>query len=51
MQAEGKPYSRKERQTILWMLKRANYNALLLEECEKPFIATVTQMSLGTYLF
>lgn len=50
MQREQKPYSGKELKTIFWMLKRVYYNAATLEECEKPFITTVTEMSLGIYV-
>lgn len=51
MQEDQKLYSGKELTTMFWMLKRVNYNAAILEECERPFTATVTEMSQGIYVF
>lgn len=51
MHTEQKLYSGKELKTIFWMLERVNYDAGILEEREKPFTTTVTEMSLHIGVF
>ena len=45
MQAVYKLYSAKILKTIFWMFKRISNNTATLEECERPFIAIIIEMS------